>query len=259
MAPITGPNGISDVIGGAITAHSPAKIEIDIVNVLDVSPNGSNLAEADGFVWTGSPLSVTSSTPEIEGLKEWMILCAASKKPIFGICFGLQLAAVVAGGEVGRNPRGRESVISRKVEITSSGEQHPMMDRRQGSFDVMTDHVDAITRLPERAVCLASNTACEVQAASFDLNGAEVWGTQYHPDIDLPMQRLILLESRAERISEGYFEDTENFERYLGRLERLIAEPDARDARWQLGFDDDVLNPIMRYAELHCWLDHQIL
>ena len=149
--------------------------------------------------------------------------------------------------------------MTRKIETTVEGIDHPMFDRRSGSFDATSEHGDAVTGLPPGGKRLAGNDACDVQAAAFQMNGSEVWGTQYHPDIDLPQSRSIAAELRDVLIAEGYFESIDDFDAHVTRLDRLVADPDSKDARWQLGVDDDILKLERQYAEVVCWLEHLIL
>ena len=48
--------------------------------------------------------------------------------PSFGTCWGIQIAAVAAGGEVKVNPKGREMGIARKIALTAQGRGHAMYD-----------------------------------------------------------------------------------------------------------------------------------
>ena len=50
--------------------------------------------------------------------------------PAFGSCWGLQIAAVAAEGDVQRNPLGREVGIARRILPTDPGRSHPMLEGR---------------------------------------------------------------------------------------------------------------------------------
>jgi GMP synthase (glutamine-hydrolysing) len=41
--------------------------------------------------------------------------------PVWGSCWGLQIATVALGGSVRRNPRGRELAIARAITVTEAG------------------------------------------------------------------------------------------------------------------------------------------
>ena len=69
----------------------------------------------------------------------------------------------------------------------------------------------------------------------------------------------ILTQHRDELIASGFFKDDADSAAYLQVIERLADEPDARDAAWHLGMDEDILDPALRTAELECWLDQKVL
>jgi GMP synthase (glutamine-hydrolysing) len=74
-----------------------------------------------GVAITGSSLNIyqrdIASLRQIDFVREVLARCI----PMFGSCWGLQLATVAAGGEVGSNPAGREVAFARKIALTSAG------------------------------------------------------------------------------------------------------------------------------------------
>ena len=71
-------------------------------------PDPAGLCAYDGIVLTGSHLNVYDATPDIRRQIELMRAVFASRTPSFGSCWGLQVAAVAAGGDVRANPAGWE-------------------------------------------------------------------------------------------------------------------------------------------------------
>ena len=254
-----GEHGYGAVIRHLIASIVPHGLICDEAFALDQSPGQFKLEEYDGFVWSGSPLSVLDDCDDVRMTEAWMTACFSTGKPIFGICYGLQLAAKLAGGRVERNPKGREFIVARKISLTSAGENHRMMERRNSTFDGIAEHADHVAELPEGAVRLAGNDFSHIQAAAFDVDGCPVWGVQYHPDMDVRIILLLLRNRREELSAEGFFSSESDYDSYVARFERLQSEPDARDAAWQLGIDEDILDPAIRLAELECWIDHMIM
>src|SRR6266403_1862586 len=87
---------------------------VDICTPADAggaAPRG--LDAYDGVAITGSALNIYKR--EIESLRQidFVREIFARGSPMFGSCWGLQLAAVAAGGEVALNPAGRERLRSR--------------------------------------------------------------------------------------------------------------------------------------------------
>ena len=90
----------SEIYVEAILAHFP-EIEIDVVNGADADfniPHGRGFSDYDGFVVSGSALHAYDTdfavTNQIEVLKQ----AAEAGLPVFGSCWGLQIAAMAGGG-----------------------------------------------------------------------------------------------------------------------------------------------------------------
>ena len=84
-------------------------------------PDAAGLESYDGVVLTGSALNIYDATPEIRRQVELMRAVFASRTPAFGSCWGIQVGAVAAGGDVRRNPRGREVGFARNIAPTDAG------------------------------------------------------------------------------------------------------------------------------------------
>ena len=85
-------------------------------------PDPAGLAAYDGIVLTGSHLNIYDATPEIRRQVDLMRAVYASRTPAFGSCWGLQVAAVAAGGDVRLNPAGWEVGIARRLDPDRGGE-----------------------------------------------------------------------------------------------------------------------------------------
>src|SRR5689334_6715992 len=161
-----------------------------IVDICYPADPGANLPLGglegyDGVAITGSALNVYDGGPEIERQIELTRAVLASKTPLFGSCWGLQLITVAAGGVVAANPKGREIGIGRRIALTAAGRAHPMYAGKSASFDAITVHLDEVATLAPGTTVLASNTVSGVQAAELRLDGAVAWGVQYHPEFSL--------------------------------------------------------------------------
>src|SRR5882724_13220766 len=98
----------------------------------------------DGVAITGSALNVYDGGPEVERQIELTRAILASKTPLFGSCWGLQLMTVAAGGVVRPNPKGREIGIGRRIALTQAGRGHPMYAGKSSTFDAITVHLDEV-------------------------------------------------------------------------------------------------------------------
>ncbi len=138
--------------------------------------------DADAFIMTGSSSSVTERAPWMLRAEELLRQIAAARVPLFGICFGHQMIAQALGGEVRRNPFGREIGT---VRLTRRADDYFFAGLPR-TFDVHETHVDAVVRLPPGAEVLAT-TALD-PAAVFRV-GNLVRGVQFHPELDADIMR----------------------------------------------------------------------
>ncbi len=179
--------------------------------------------------------------------------------PAFGSCWGLQIAAVAAGGAVQANPKGREMGLARKIRVTGDGCGHPMMEGKPAVFSGFISHLDEVTGLPPGATLLAGNDFTRVQALAIRHGKGVFWATQYHPEYDLhEMARLI--QARAGKLlREQFFQSAEDLAGYVDNLETLNNDPGRKDLRWRLDIDDDVLAAGVRQREFRNWIQHVVL
>jgi GMP synthase (glutamine-hydrolysing) len=121
---------------------------------------------------------------------------AAAGRPVLGICFGHQLIAQALGGEVKRNPLGREMGTMRVQRLADD----PLFAGLPATFDIQGTHADAVTRLPPGAEVLA--TTPRDAFAAFRVGG-HVRGVQFHPEFDADVMRGYLHERREIVLQEG--------------------------------------------------------
>ena len=172
----------------------------------------------------------------------------------WGSCWGIQLASLVAGGEVAVNPRGREWGIARDIRLTDAARTSPMLAGKPAVFDAFIMHLDEVTRLPEGTPLLATNAHTPIQAAVIEDGAASFWTTQYHPEYNLhEMGRLIAARAKA-LVREGFFPDEAAVATYAARMKELAANPDSAELRTELDVGDDIIDPQIRELELRNWL-----
>ena len=148
----------------------------------DGLPSSDRLREFDGVLWTGSSLSVSDSLPDVHRQLNFAQEVFISGVPFYGSCWGMQIATVVAGGEVGPSGNGLEFGISKPIELTDLGHQSPFLSHRKKPYSALCIHFDEIVRPPENANILAGNVHSMVQAMTFDHKNGSFFGVQYHPE-----------------------------------------------------------------------------
>jgi len=150
-----------------------------------------------GIIVTGSPLSVTEKAPWMLELGDDLL---RSDIPVLGVCFGHQLLARAAGGEVVVNPRGRE-IGTVTVKLTPAGRRDPLFAWASGAeIEVQATHLDAVDPLPPGATILASNENCAVQAYRLS---ETVAGVQFHPELWAEAMKDLILSRKEKLAAEG--------------------------------------------------------
>jgi len=219
-------------------------------------PERSALADYDGTVITGSSLNLwkaeAASLRQVELAREIF----ASHAPFFGSCWGLQVAAVAAGGTVRLNPKGREIGVARKIMLTEAGRSHPMHTGRPLVFDAPTVHSDEIGVPPGDILVTAANAVTDVQAAEIRHDGGIFWGVQYHPEYGLAEIAATLRRYGTRLIDDGFVRSLDELEAHAALYIALGEDPGRRDLAWRLGVDADVLDPLARMAEIANWLSY---
>jgi len=168
-----------------------------------------------GIIVSGSPLSVTDRAPWMLELGDELLRLGAQGTPILGVCFGHQLLARAAGGEVVQNPRGRE-IGTVRVQLTEAGRKDVLFaswaDRPE--IEVQATHLDAVDPLPPGAQVLASNENTAAQAYRLS---ETVAGVQFHPELWAEAMRDLILSRRDKLAAEG--RDAEAIARQVREVE----------------------------------------
>jgi GMP synthase (glutamine-hydrolysing) len=167
-----------------------------------------DLDDWSGIVVGGGPWNV-SDPPEAKApeqvrgearLRDLALQVLDADFPFLGACYGVGTLGVLRGGVVDR--RYPEPIGPMTIELTDAGRADPLMGVLPASFSALLGHKEAVSRLPDGAVHLASSATCPVQA--FRL-GEHVYATQFHPELDLAG-----IIARTEAYQHfGYFEPDE--------------------------------------------------
>lgn len=115
---------------------------------------------------------------------------------MLGICFGHQLLGQALGGEVTKNPAGRE-IGTVDLDLVADD---LLFGCAAAPYRVNATHVDTVSRLPPGARVLARTRLERHAAVRFT---ETTWGVQFHPEIDAEIMRAFLEERRALIDAEG--------------------------------------------------------
>ncbi len=223
-------------------------------------PSAKDLPRYAGIIWTGCNLTIYDKDDRnVCSQIEFAKSAYEVGVPSFGSCWGIQMAAVAAGGEVAPNPKGREMGLGRKICLTPEAYNHPMFEGKPPVFEGFVSHDDMVTRIPPGGTLLAGNGFAPVQALAVAHKNGTFWATQYHPEYDLHEMARLIVARKKKLVAAGFFRGHEDLADLVDRMEALAREPSRKDLRWQLAIDDDVLCDSIRQCEFVNWLNKLVL
>ena len=215
----------------------------------------------DGVILGGSGLFVrpNGNAPEVQRQVDMVRAVFDAGVPLLGSCWGLQVAAVAAGGDVARSPNGREVGICREITLSDAGADFPMYRGKPRCFDSLAIHYDEVTKLPGGADVLASNRHSPIQAASFSFGKGVFWGVQYHPEFSLAHMALLIRRYGPDMVTQGIYPDQAAMDREtegMLLLDRAGAAetPRGRALAAELAIGASVTEPAERCREIDNWL-----
>ena len=192
---------------------------------LEQGPLGEiDLAEWSGVILGGGPFNVSdpddvkspaqrSAEADLRLLAERVV---AADFPFLGACYGIGVLGGLRGGVIDR--RYGEPVGALPVRLSEEGRQDPLFGVMPAEFSAYLGHKEAVSRLPEGAVLLASTDTCPVHA--FRL-GRHVYATQFHPELDA----VAICDRIDAYASHGYFQPHEHESLKATAREAMVTEP----------------------------------
>jgi GMP synthase (glutamine-hydrolysing) len=244
------------LFAAAVQLHHP-DIRCTLLNIADgeALPFGTTLSDFDGVMVPGSPLHIYDPTPCVTRQIDFARAAFVAGVPVWGSCWGLQLATVALGGSVRRNPRGRELPIARAITVTEAGRGHPLLASRPAVFDALCSHLDEIENLPPSSQVLAANELSSIQAIEVQTPWrGSLHGTQYHPEHTLAISAALIEMRAAELVEEGFGTEPAEIVAIAADYRALDAEPTRRDLVWRYGIASKIMDPIRRTTEIGNWL-----
>ena len=136
-----------------------------------VSPEEIRAEGYKGVIFTGGPNSVYDpASPHYDPVILQMGI------PILGICYGDQLLAYMAGGEVSSAENGSEYG---KTELTI--EEHPLFEGIPKDSICWMSHTDFVSTVPPGFRTIARTAHCPCAAMADD--SRRLYGVQFHPEV----------------------------------------------------------------------------
>jgi GMP synthase (glutamine-hydrolysing) len=151
----------------ALASGDPVEVEY----YEDLDPGW--LGRASAVVLSGSSAPWSAHDPdELQRLGDAV---RSAGRPVLGICAGMQLQAVFAGGTIERSRTGEHGYLPIRVHDRSD-----LLAELPREAVVFHDHDDEVVVLPDGFRVLASSADCAVQAIAD--SERRWWGTQFHPE-----------------------------------------------------------------------------
>ena len=218
------------------------KLELDVVNPssdMNLTKVSEDLTKYDGMIWGGSSLNIYNDTIEIRRQIDFMKECQKKIKNILAICWGLQVAATVAGGVVKRCNRGAHRGIAHNIKINENGLSHPLYKNKNETFNTPAFNFDEVATLPNNSILLSSNEINNVMGVNFKNEISNIWGIQYHPEISYD-KMISLIHFRKDRLlnNKAFVDENE-----INSHVKMIAE------------ENKITNKNARMKELENWLN----
>jgi len=144
-----------------------------------------DISLTSGIIVTGSPSMVTDRPEWSERAAVWLAkIVDDDVVPVLGICYGHQLLAHGLGGEVGKNPNGRE-MGTVELRMNVAGATGDILFGG-GTFPVHMSHVESVLVPPDGAKVLGATDLDPNAVLRF---GPRQWGVQFHPEFDADITR----------------------------------------------------------------------
>lgn len=171
------PHGCPEIRAGLEEAAKEfGPVEISFVRAPD-SAIPRELSGYAGVVLSGSKTRIDENAPWIDLEMQAIRELFAAKIPTLGICYGEQLIARALGGErftgIARNYEFGWAEIELKADSA-------LLRGLPPKFHTFEFHADEVRELPKGFRLTASSAACPIQA--YDVEGAPMWGVQFHPE-----------------------------------------------------------------------------
>lgn len=136
-----------------------------------------------GVILSGSPCSVRDAgSPDVD-------LSKFGNVPVLGVCYGAQLIAHKSGGTVLPSQMREYG----RAKLTTVNHAHQLLKEISIDSQVWMSHADTIASVPGTFEIIASTPT--VKVAAFHVQGTNVYGIQFHPEVTHSLEGKNLLRN----------------------------------------------------------------
>lgn len=141
-----------------------------------------------GIILSGGPESVhIEAAPKIPA---WVF---DYKKPILGICYGMQALVENGGGEVIAANEQEFGFAEVEIKASASRILQNISGALAGKIKVWMSHGDKVTQVPQGFEIIASTPACPI--AAIENAEQQIYGLQFHPEVSHTEKGLQILQN----------------------------------------------------------------
>jgi GMP synthase-like glutamine amidotransferase len=183
------------------------------LRIYDVTLNDypADMDECDGYLITGSKLSVYDDVKWIRDLEHYIRSLNEHKKFLLGVCFGHQLIAKALGGEVRKAEIGWVTGLQSYI----FHDNFPWLRNLNQDIKLIHSHQDQITKLPDQATLVASNENVPIAMYFIDnhimsIQGHPEFTNEYAYDV-VCKRRDIIGEELFKRTEESLLNETSSY------------------------------------------------
>lgn len=197
------------------------RFQIDFTYPADIDstlPNLQTLQQYHGILWTGGSLNAYNPLSEITRQIDFMAHCFHSGVPIYGSCWGLQIATIASGGQVALCQNGREFGIAKDIQLTEQGTNSVFFKGKSTPFQSLCIHEDEIAEPATNTELLAYNAHSPYQAVNIFYKQSTFFGVQYHPEFTPESIAIIANNLAAKLIEEGIFANQLAVDNYVKQI-----------------------------------------
>ena len=135
------------------------------------------------------------------------------KKPVFGVCFGAQILALLKGGEIGRLDQTEFGYLEHT--LTENGKVDPVFGYLSEIFFGAHSHDDHVQQLPQSPEVKSSSVIAThndyIHAYKIECeNDVVCYGVQPHPEMSKPDKATFMITESEDEIKNKIGEDEYN-------------------------------------------------
>lgn len=201
-----------------------------IINALKLSSGEKNVycfnplyrklpkqTKADFVIIGGSTEHVYKAKPWMRDLEKFILRIVENNIPLLGICFGHQIIVKALGGEIIKNPCGKEFGPV-KINLTKQGQQDPLFKNVSNQFMVSAGHLDIVNKIPKLDTkILAHNSICAVQSLAI---GENIRTVQFHPEATRETMEHYINRSKTKLLSSGLLKNEQAYTSLIKKIKQ---------------------------------------